>query len=465
MKKSIKKGLLLACLCVSLSVSAQGKGGVNLAQELAKFKGDIVVTEYEANLAGHIIIDSKSTIKPPKDAPDFFKSYGKFANFTREEKIAAFKSKGNRQTDYYLPFYNQPIQGHSGIKYIPKEDVYWVITDNGLGKKHNSYDAMLYAHKFKFDFKNSKYKLLKTIFFKDKDKKYPYVITSETTKERYLSGADFDTESIQIINDEFYIADEFGPFLLHFDKNGNLKEFFDVYINGKKLLSPDNPTLKLPDAPDKDYPNFNIRRSKGFEAMASSKDGLKLYLLLEGSIYENNVYENEKGKEYLRIIEFDVKNKKFTGKSYKYFLEDKSHSIGDFNMIDTQYALIIERDQKEGVKDKACKTEYTQHCFDNVADFKRIYKVKLDDTSKIAQKISYINLLNINDKNHISKKPLVSGKFVFPFETIEGVDIVDDSHIVVENDNNFPYSSSREPNKTDDNEFILLEVKDFLKKE
>lgn len=43
------------------------------------------------------------------------------------------------------------------------------------------------------------------------------------------------------------------------------------------------------------------------------------------------------------------------------------------------------------------------------------------------------------------------------------MDIVDDSHIVIENDNNFPYSSSREPNKTDDNEFILLEGKDFLK--
>ncbi|EDJ0801397.1 glycerophosphodiester phosphodiesterase, partial [Campylobacter jejuni] len=76
---------------------------------------------------------------------------------------------------------------------------------------------------------------------------------------------------------------------------------------------------------------------------------------------------------------------------------------------------------------------------------------------------SYIDLLNIKDRNKISKKPLVNDKFVFPFETIEGVDIVDDSHIVVENDNNFPYSSSREPNKTDDNEFILLEVKDFLK--
>lgn len=124
------------------------------------------VQEYEANLAGHIIIDSKSTVKPPKDAPDFFKTYGKFANITREEKIGTFKSKGNKETDFYLPFKNQPIQGHSGIKYIPKKDVFWVISDNGLGKKYNSYDAMLYAHEFKFDFKNSKYELLKTVFLK-----------------------------------------------------------------------------------------------------------------------------------------------------------------------------------------------------------------------------------------------------------------------------------------------------------
>lgn len=108
------------------------------------------VQEYEANLLGHIIIDSKSTVKPPKDAPDFFKTYGKFANITREEKIGLLNPK---ETDFYLPFKNQPIQGHSGIKYIPKKDVFWVIGDNGLGKKYNSYDAMLYAHEFKFDLK------------------------------------------------------------------------------------------------------------------------------------------------------------------------------------------------------------------------------------------------------------------------------------------------------------------------
>ena len=51
----------------------------------------------------------------------------------------------------------------------------------------------------------------------------------------------------------------------------------------------------------------------------------------------------------------------------------------------------------------------------------------------------------------------------FPFFTIENVDIVDARHIVVGNDNNLPFSSSREPNKADDNELILLEVAEFLK--
>ncbi len=43
------------------------------------------------------------------------------------------------------------------------------------------------------------------------------------------------------------------------------------------------------------------------------------------------------------------------------------------------------------------------------------------------------------------------------------MDVVDGSHIVVGNDNNLPFSSSREPNKADDNELILLEVSEFLK--
>ena len=60
------------------------------------------------------------------------------------------------------------------------------------------------------------------------------------------------------------------------------------------------------------------------------------------------------------------------------------------------------------------------------------------------------------------KADLKGRVMTFPFFTIENVDVVDATHIVVGNDNNLPFSSSREPNKADDNELILLEVGDFL---
>lgn len=172
--------------------------------------------------------------------------------------------------------------------------------------------------------------------------------------------------------------------------------------------------------------------------------------------------ENIDGKNYLRISEFDIKSHKFNGKSWKYVLEDNAHSIGDFNMIDDEYGLIIKRDDTEGVMLKSCKSgEDAKFCFDNPAKFKRVYKIKLDGDE--AKKLAYIDLMNIQDPDKISRKPLEDDKFVFPFFTIENVDIVDDKHIVVGNDNNFPKSSSREPNTGDDNELILLEVSEFLK--
>ncbi len=53
-----------------------------------------------------------------------------------------------------------------------------------------------------------------------------------------------------------------------------------------------------------------------------------------------------------------------------------------------------------------------------------------------------------------------SKKLNLPAQTIEDVDVYDakSSLIVVGNDNNFPYSSSRRVGKADDNELLVLEV-------
>lgn len=390
--------------------------------------------EYEANLAGHIVIPAENFINAPKDAPEFLQSMGKFLRTTRNENLGTFNvnyTEEEMSNAFRIPFKKQALQGHSGIKFINDKN-FWLLNDNGLGTKKNSSDSMTFIHHYEFDFKKGSYKHLKTIFFNDKNKKFPYLINLESTKSRYLTGADIDPESFQIIDKSFWVGDEFGPYL--------------------QLSNPDIQENKA-----------NIKRSKGFEAMASSKDKTKLYPVLEYAVFKNGKYENKGGKNFLRILEFDLKNRKFTANTYTYTLESNAHSIGDFNMIDEKYGLIIERDDTEGTMDKACKNQETKSCFKNPAKFKRIYKVKLDDKKGVAQKIAYIDLMNINDTNKIAKKPLVNNKFVFPFFTIENVDIVDEKHIVVANDNNFPFSASREPFVPDDNEVILLEVEEFLK--
>ncbi len=135
-------------------------------------------------------------------------------------------------------------------------------------------------------------------------------------------------------------------------------------------------------------------------------------------------------------------------------------------MIDADQGLIIERDNGEGTAAKACPTgERAENCFNDLAKFKRVYKIELNDAAvgKPVRKIGYIDLMKIQDPKKLARKDLDDGVLTFPFFTIENVDRVDATHIIVGNDNNLPFSSSRNPNKADDNEFVLLEVGELLK--
>jgi hypothetical protein len=202
--------------------------------------------------------------------------------------------------------------------------------------------------------------------------------------------------------------------------------------------------------------------------MAASKDGSKLYALLEGALWDEATKAPEMldGKQYLRVLEFDVKAEKWTGRHWKYVMEGNHHAIGDFNMIDETTGLIIERDNGEGTPDKACPEGVKRtDCFHDLPKFKRVYKIEMTEANVGGplRKIGYIDLMNMQDPNKLARKPLVNGALSFPFFTIENVDVVDATHIVVGNDNNLPFSSSRDPNKADDNELVLLEVGEFLK--
>lgn len=373
---------------------------------------------------------------------------------------------GGRDTGVSLPFQGQPLQGHSGIKRMA-DGSFWILTDNGAGSKANSPDFMLHLSHYTVDFQSGQFNRLKTLFLHDPDKKVPFRITHEGTDKRYLTGADFDPESFQFAGGALWIGEEFGPFLIKADLNGKVLAVFETQVDGKVVRSPDAPGVLMPGAPDAKPTPFEVKRSKGYEGMASSKDGSKLYALLEGALWNDSAkaYENVGGKQYLRVLEFDVKTEQWTGRHWKYVLEANHHAIGDFNMIDGTTGLIIERDNGEGTADKACpEGQKRTDCFHDLAKFKRVYKVEMSDANVGGEirKVGYIDLMNIQDPQRLARKPLNSGVLTFPFFTIENVDIVDSTHIVVGNDNNLPFSSSRDPNKADDNELVLLEVGGLL---
>lgn len=423
---------------------------------------------YPAALAGHAVSPALTLIAAPKDAPADLQTSGKFTTGARVEKLASVEGKSvGRPTGISVPFKGQPVQGHSGIKRMA-DGSFWILTDNGAGSKANSPDFMLHLSHYQVDFKSGKFNRLKTVFLHDPDKKLPFRITHEGTKPRYLTGADLDPESFQFAGGALWIGEEFGPFLVKADLQGKVLAVFETQVDGKLVRSPDAPGVLLPGAPDAKPTAFAVKRSKGYEGMAASKDGSKLYALLEGALWndEAKAYENVGGKQYLRVLEFDVKAEQWTGRHWKYVMEANHHAIGDFNMIDGTTGLIIERDNGEGTDDKACpEGQKRTDCFHDLARFKRVYKVELSDANVGGEirKVGYIDLLNIQDPQRLSKKPLNNGVLTFPFFTIENVDVVDGTHIVVGNDNNLPFSSSREPNKADDNELVLLEVGELLR--
>ncbi|WP_406871523.1 esterase-like activity of phytase family protein [Aminobacter sp. P9b] len=427
-------------------------------------------TEFKATLAGHAILPANTIIAAPENAPEHLRTSGKFTTPDRKraESLGTVPGKdGVRLTGLSLPFDGQPVQGFSGIKAVG-DGTFWSLSDNGFGNKLNSTDAALMLHHISFDWDKGTMNRIKTLFLTDPDRKAPFPIVLEGSDTRFLTGGDFDVESIQPVADGFWVGEEFGPYLLKFDLDGKLTDVVGTVVDGKPVKSPDHPTLTVQANPTLPMPAFNLKRSGGYEGLAQSKDGSKLYGLLEGALFKDDgTMEQVEGNRALRVIEFDVAKKEWTGRSWLYPLSAGGDAIGDFNMIDATTALVIERDQGAGTAAKACTDAKNPQpdCFANPALFKRIYKIEMSDANVggAVRKIGYIDLMNIADPDDKKRQGGGEGFYDMPFNTIENVDLVDDTHIVVGDDNNLPFSAGRALDKADDNEFVLLEVGEFLK--
>lgn len=423
---------------------------------------------FPATLAGHAALPALTLVAPPLDAPRDALLAGKFTTASRNDRPMSLEGDtgaayGSHKTGLALPFIGQPVQGLSGFAMNRAPDGSWfVLTDNGFGTKLNSPDALLSFHRMTPDFAAGTVAVHATHFLRDPDFKVPFRIAHEGTQARYLTGADFDPESIQYRDGEIWIGEEFGPFLIRATEDGRILSVHQTLLEGAALSGPDTPGTVVPAQPGKD---FRVQRSGGYEGMALQPESGLLWAMLEKPLLDAS---GTPEGEFLRVMTFDPAAGDWTGDSYRFALSAGATAIGDFNFIDATRALVIERDNGEGDRAQACPETATDHgaCYPQPAKVKNVVLV---DTANPApdgtlRRIGHIDLLDIADPDGraLAGTKAEGGPFTFPFFTIEDVVRVDESHIMVANDNNLPFSGGRRIGQAADNEFILLAVPEFL---
>jgi hypothetical protein len=377
----------------------------------------------------------------------------------------------------------QPVQGISAVQQGPTDNSFYVMPDNGFGAKTNSADALLRVYALKPEFKTwnggrvggsgtvspvdfysgrvlPAFNKHSFISLRDPDHMIDFDIVASqlyypngannipvdpTIKAKcLLTGADFDIESVRIDRKgHLWFGEEFGPFLVETDMSGKVlrSEIRTPNIvppgstaTRTEVMSPQNPFLGL------DIPNLGT--SRGFEGMAINPKGDTLYTLLEGTVTGDNDINGSISKN-LRIDEFDIKTKRYTGNNWLYLLDENGTNIGDMTAINGHQFLVLERNGATATG--------------GGAPFKKIYLIDIEgvDNGGFVNKTELVDLMNIADPHDLNGDGNVT--FTFPFVTIESVLPLTPTTLLVINDNNYPGVGGRDFN-SDNSEFIKIRL-------
>lgn len=375
----------------------------------------------------------------------------------------------------------QPIPGFSAL--LKNDDGSWTaLPDNGYGSKANSADFVIGLYNISINFRtasngttapgaitvNTHVSFNDSKGFLKDGKGVDLKITADFTNYqtvtgnnlvdsgkpvdasirngRLLTGFDFDVESIARAGDgTFFVGEEFGPYILHFDKDGTL---LSDPVPHPFLRSPSNPDVMNNGA------SVTSLASRGFESLAFNGDRSRLYAVPEAAPSLASLRPVADDERYLNIFEFDPAAMLYTGKNLIYKKDgpvlNNQIVIGDMTHVGGSKFVLIERDSLFGAQ----------------AVVKRLYLVDLNvkDTDGALKKTLLVDLLKISDPKDIGG-PLAGvadGKFSMPFDSIESVEVVDDHTLAVAIDTNFPTEDGRVPGNPDDTEVITLRFDEAL---
>jgi hypothetical protein len=245
-----------------------------------------------------------------------------------------------------------------------------------------------------------------------------------------------DSEGFTLAPDgTFWVSDEYGPHIVHFDYTGRTIERINPFGSGRG-------GRKLPLVLAKRRPN------RGMEGLTITPDGKTLVGIMQFPLY-NPSSAAISGSLAIRIVTFDIASGKT--KQFVYLMENASlQAVSEIAAIDNNNFLVLERGGD-------FPTEANR-----ASIIKRIYKISLKGATDVSDPANGANgklyggktveelkdaaTLASNGITPVSKE-LVSDLMtdinpVYPHDKAEGLSIINSKMIAVSNDDDFGITGS-----------------------
>ena len=283
-----------------------------------------------------------------------------------------------------------------------------------------------------------------------------------------------DAEGLVAMKDgSFWVSDEYGPHIVHFDANGIEIDRINAYAQDTRRKT--GYLLPLEYA--------NRRPNRGMEGLTITPDQKKLVGIMQSTM--SNPDKSVVNSDLTRIVMIDLETKAISQYLYRQEANTTVHSNTAITALNHNSFLVAERD------DDFYK--------DNPQAFKRVYKIDLNQATELESILEneqlkqdeYLGLLiegqtleqYVLDKGweglaqfdiHPVTKTLVVDlveRLQYPHDKVEGLWVIDDQHLAVLNDDDYAFSETdgvleqkyldKEQNKIDANTLYIIDRLDL----
>lgn len=218
---------------------------------------------------------------------------------------------GQTVIPYNQQFKQTPIGGLSGLTYDPASDLYYVLSDD----RSEMADSRFYSFRVALNEQG---------MFTDESIKWQDVHFMKNAQGKVYPEGRIDPEGIAFgIDSSMYISSEgdptmnVPPFINAYSKTGNFSHALTI-----------PPAYWVPD--QQNAPERGVRINFGFEGLAITPDGSKLYAGTENALLQDGTMADSTSGSPSRLIVYEVPSGKILNE-YIYMVDPVYVASGDYN--------------------------------------------------------------------------------------------------------------------------------------